>query len=111
MTSATAGERDEKAVVVAEGAEGRAGVGDVDQSEEIWDENVRVGRIDKSENESLRHLVECVERQGEEEKNLHRVAPRFIAGQRPQRSGRTDPDERRSCRQSVDDASNAHTFC
>ena len=104
------GERDKKAVVVAEGAEGRAGVGDMDESKETGDENVRVGRIDKLQDQTLRQLVECVERQGEVEKNFHRV-PRFIAGQRPRRSGRTVPGARRLCRQSADDASIAHTFC
>src|SRR6478735_5951498 len=60
-------ERDEKGVVVAEGTEGRAGVGDVDERKEIRNEIPWFVGINEAEDEIFRDLVEGVEGEGEKE--------------------------------------------
>ena len=81
-----AGERDEEAVVVPEGAEGGAGVRDVDEGEEIGDDRARLVGIDEAEDETFGHLVEGVEGQGEEKENSHARAS-TTAAQRSHNSG------------------------
>src|SRR5436190_24354764 len=65
--------RNEESVVVPERPKGGAGIGNVHQGEKIRNNNAWIGWIDEAQDKILRDLVEDVERQGEIEKNLHRV--------------------------------------
>src|SRR4051794_1300589 len=76
-----AGERDKEEVVILEGAEGRASVGEEDEGEKFRDDDARRVRIDVVDRPPFRELIERVERQGEEEEEAHRSS--LNAGGRP----------------------------
>ncbi len=62
---------DEEDVVVLEGAEGGAVVGDEDEREKFRDDEARLIRRDVMDDEPLRDLVEQVKRKGKEKKEAH----------------------------------------
>ena len=85
------GKRDEETVVVPERAEGRAGVRDVDESKKIGNDNVRIGRIDEAKDETLRDLIEGVERQGEEREKSSSLGELIFRGAHAPRVQRSAP--------------------
>jgi len=57
------GKDDEKPIVVPERSEGRSGVGDVNETKKIGDNDTQLLRVNVAEDEPFRDLVERVKRQ------------------------------------------------
>jgi hypothetical protein len=67
------GNYDKEGVVALEGSKRCAGIGDVNQIEEVWHYTASVVRAYRSQYRTLRHLVQSVERKREEEDESHLV--------------------------------------
>jgi len=61
----------EKAVIIFEGAESGAGIGDIDEVKETGHHLLRLVRIDVLEDEVLGQLIQRVKRQREEQDEFH----------------------------------------
>ena len=76
------GNYNEEGVISLERSKGGAGINDVNQMEKIRHDDPRIVRINRSQNQLLRELIQCVEWKREEEDELHVEVGRVTA-QRP----------------------------
>jgi hypothetical protein len=65
------GNHDEESIVALERSKGRAGVGDVNQTEEIGDNNACLIRVDQTQDQLLAPLIKSIEREREKKNELH----------------------------------------
>jgi len=65
------GNHNKKSIVALERSKGRAGVCDVNQTEEIGDDNACLIRVDQTQDQLLAPLIKSVEREREEKNEFH----------------------------------------